>query len=77
MVSMFEGVASGTPQCDIISQEDDTQCPLSSVVRLRTQCDDCGSRMLRFCCEGHHRGLNRGKVLCYHCKSEKLRIKVS
>lgn len=73
---MFEGISAGTPQCDVRSQSDE-QCEWSSVVRYRTQCSDCDHASITFMCPGHKRGLEAGEVVCYHCKSPKVFMKVS
>ena len=73
---MFEGISAGTPQCDIRSHSDE-QCPWSSVIRFMTACKDCEHTAVSFLCQGHRRGLEAGEVVCYHCKSPNVLVKVS
>ena len=70
------GISSGTPGCEVISQEEQP-CGRGSHVRLRTQCNGCGSNVLRFFCKQHERGLDYKQVVCYHCKSKSIWVKVS
>lgn len=73
---MFEGISAGTPKCDITSHSDD-HCPWASVIRVMTTCKDCATTSVAFLCKGHKRGLESGEVVCYHCESPNIQVKVS
>ncbi len=75
-VNMFEGIRSGTPGCEVLFISEQA-CGRESVIRMQTECQGCGHRVLRFFCERHCRGLKAQQVVCYHCRSSDVWVKVS
>ncbi len=73
---MFKGVSSGTPQCEILSAEDATQCPRGSYVRIITFCEGCDRGARAFVCHPHYLGIGEGMVTCFYCKAPNMKVRV-